>query len=66
MILKLTNEDGRFIYINQEAIAYFRLRKITEANTLIQLNCKSDADNYFQVKETPEQIFEMIRDGYIL
>lgn len=67
MILKLTNEDGRFIYINEGSILYFRERKITNANTFIQLNCQSGSvEGYYYVKNTPEQIFKMIRDGYVL
>lgn len=67
MILKLTNEGGRFIYINEGSILYFRERKITNANTLIQLNYQSGSgESYFYVKNTPEEIFKMIREGYVL
>ena len=67
MIIKLTRDSGCPIYINKNVIAYFYRDGESKATTvqLIPVIQWIDqvTDNYFIVKETPEEIFKMIQEG---
>lgn len=70
MILKLTETSGKIIYVNTQVIAYFYASS-TGGGSLLQLipitqYHDQPSDSYLLVKESPDEIFEMIRDGYVL
>lgn len=54
-IIKLTNSDGKAIYLDVKRIVYFNISDSGE-NTYINLG----GGIYVFVKETPEQVFKSI------
>lgn len=68
MFLKLTETSGKIIYVNTGVIAYFY--SDSSGGTLLQLipiNHYHDqpSNSYLLVNESPDEVFEMLRDGYV-
>lgn len=63
MIIKLTTDGGDIRYVNSDIIAYFyKMSDLTlvQYKPIIIRASHEETDNYLLVKETPEEICEML------
>lgn len=59
-ILLHLKSDGEKIYINRDAIETLRRIKKDDKTMVTTIGCE---DGWFDVRETPEEILQMIRGG---
>jgi hypothetical protein len=56
-----TNGDGEFIWVNPESISTIRTKRLIPSETWVtEVNMNKSNQNIITVKETPEQINDMI------
>ena len=58
--IKLHTKEGNEVYINVNAIESMRYIPANAKTVLTTLGCE---DGWFNIRETPEEILQMIRGG---